>query len=464
MLGALARPRYAGALLLVLAALQVIYNAHLPLHGDEAYYWVWSRHPDLSYFDHPPMIAWMLGLATLLGSSELTVRLVPVLCMGLAAWLIRRLTFEIYGRTAAVLALIIFLVLPATQMGAMLATPDAPVILFWSLALYAGYRAVFDGATGWYLLTGAAIGLALLSKYTAILFPAAMLAFLLARRPNILLRGRAWLAVALALAIFAPVLVWNYRHDWVSFAFQYGHGSSADGGIHWGEWGEFLAGTFMAFSPVLFAIAIMAALEGKTLRDDRRLFVAAFMVLPLAFFAYKGLYKKMELNWVTIAFPAATVMVAGFISERRLWKSCMVGLVLALALSLAIKFPEALDLPANWNIQNRLAGYREAARALLQLRRPGEPLLADHYTTASLLGFYAPDHPLVRIPMPNRFSQYDLWSPTAPTRRPHGLYLASADEGDALNHVCGSAALLRVFSFLPPKGASKTFYFYRCGA
>lgn len=460
----LARPGVAGILLLALTALQLAYNAHLPLHGDEAYYWVWSQHPDLSYFDHPPMIAWLLALATLPGASELAVRLAPALCMGLSAWFVYKLTLEVHGRAAAALAVILFTALPATQMGALLSTPDAPVILFWSLALYASYRAVFSGDGGWHLGAGAAIGLALLSKYTAILFPASLLAFLLMRRRDVLSRGQTWLAMLVALTVFSPVLLWNYQHDWISFAFQYNHGSSEDTGLHWGSWFEFIAGSFLSFSPVFLAIALVATFDGKTLRDDRRLFVAIFFLLPLAFFLYKGLFKKMELNWVTIAFPAATVMAAGFIAERRLWKTLWFGLALALALSVAIKFPGALGLSGKWDVQNRLVGYREAAQELLTLRRPGEPLLADHYTTASLLAFYAPDHPLVRIPTPSRFSQYDLWPSPTPVGHPHGLYLASAERGAELKSICGTSSLLKAFIFNQPGYSRKAFYFYRCGA
>ncbi len=461
LLQTLAHRGVAPALILALTALQLVYAAHLPLHGDEAYYWAWSQHPALSYFDHPPMIAWLLALTTAFGASELAVRVVPALCMGLSTWFIYRLTLEIYGHSAAILALLVFVALPVTQMGALLATPDAPVVLFWSLGLYASYQAIFSARGVWFLGAGAAIGLALLSKYTAILFPAALFAFLLLRRRDLFLRGSTWRASLLGVAVFFPVLLWNAQHDWISFLFQYRHGSSSEGRLHWGTWFEFLAGIFLAFSPPLLFVALVAALGRRTWRDERRLFVALFLLLPLAFFLYKGLYKKMEPNWVAIAYPAAAVMAAGSIVERRLWKTLGFGLAMALALSLLIKFPVELGLPAKWNIQNRLVGDREAIADLLRLRRPGESLLADHYTTASLLGFYAPDHPVVGIPTPTRFSQYDLWS--SPSPHPRGLYLACEDRGSDLKSACGSATLLKVYHFEQPGYRGKDFYFYRCG-
>ena len=92
------------ALILLFLALQALYGAHLPLFGDEAYYWAWSRQPALSYFDHPPMVAWLLRLATMLATSEAAVRLVPLLCTGLSAWLVQALARDVYGKRAAVIA------------------------------------------------------------------------------------------------------------------------------------------------------------------------------------------------------------------------------------------------------------------------------------------------------------------------------------------------------------------------
>ena len=92
------------------------------------------------------MIAWLLGLATMTATSEAAVRMVPLLCTALGAWCIQALARDIYGKRAAALAVLIFLIMPATQFNVLVATPDAPLMLFWSLALYAGQRAVFLAA------------------------------------------------------------------------------------------------------------------------------------------------------------------------------------------------------------------------------------------------------------------------------------------------------------------------------
>lgn len=454
-------PRVAAGLLAILALWQLLYANGLPLFGDEAYYWTWSRDLAASFYDHPPMIAWLLRAATAFASTELTVRLVPVTCAALSGWLIHAIARDVYGARAAALALVLYVIMPATQLNALVATPDAPLLMFWTLALFATLRAIRDERTGDFAVTGVALGLAMLSKYTAVLLGGALLAFIILRRPRWLGRPGTWGAIVLALAVFSPVIVWNARHDWISFAFQYGHGTGADYTLDLGQWAEFLAGLAGIFSPPLFLLAGAACLSRATWRDPRRTLLALATLLPLALFAWKGLFAKMELNWAGVIFPSATVLAAGFIVEGRRWRWLAASALIALVLSALIKFPVALGLPARLNITDRLFGPREAITALLPLRRPGEPLMADHYTTASLLSFYAPDHPPVRIPVPTRFSQYDLRD-TAPAT-PHGLFLSRRADSGELARVCGSASLLRVFTATALGFAPKTFYFYRCG-
>lgn len=436
--------------------------------GDEAYYWTWSRRLDLSYFDHPPMIAWLLRLATMGVISEFAVRLVPLACFIGAGWLVWRLAEEIAGPRAATLSLLIFALMPATHIGAFAAVPDAPLLLFWTVALHAGHRMLLDPRRRWPLLTGLAIGLALLSKYTAILFPAQLLLFLFIWRRDALRLGRNWLAAAVALVVFLPVLIWNAQHDWVSLAFQYRHGADEGHGIQWSQWLGFVGGTFAVFSPILLTVALIGALRDLKQGSDSRRYLAVAFLVPLAFFVWKGLFRKVELNWVAIAFPAATILAGAYLAERKLTRTATAGLLLALLLTAVVKFPLAFGLPAKANPFNRFYANRAAVEALLSLRRDGEPLLADHYTTASLLSFYAPDHPAVSIPTVSRPSQYDIWSNQPSGAMPRGLYLSATRQGGELScseleWKCGSATFLKTLTVQEPGYLPRTFFFYRCG-
>lgn len=459
-------PHGAVAFIALFAVLQTFYNASHPLFVDEAYYWEWSRHLALSYFDHPPMTAWLIALTTLPGTSVLTVRLVPVLCYSLAAWWAHRLARRMYGERTAAVALLIFMAMPAVQLGYLLATPDASQILFWALAIHSSYRVLFEnGGVREYLATGLWIGASLLSRYTAVLFPAALLLFVVLRRPRLFLRWPIWAAMAVTVAAFSPVLIWNAEHHWIGFAFQYAHGTSGSYTLHLRAFFTFLGGLFGVFSPVFTGVLILALLDVFRRRaDDKNLFVALFVLVPVLFFMWKGLFKEMQLNWVAMAFLAGSLLTADFVVRRKLVKTFWTGLALAVLMDAIVKFPLAFPIPPKWDLLHRLEGYRSASLALLHYRKPGDALYGDYLTTASILSFYAPGHPLPGVPTPSRPSQYTLWQEEGLTPSGPGLYLATAPKGKALARSCSSYRLLQTFHYRYRDGGGKTFYLYRCDA
>ena len=200
--------------------------ATLPLHPDEAYYWLWSRHLALSYFDHPPMIAYFIKLATLFSQAELWVRLSGLFVSGACSIFVWLLAKDIFERKDIAAASVILLnVYPVAMAGSIIMSPDVPAFLFWTASLWAFWRIIKTNRAVWWYILGATFGAALLSKYTCVLLAPALLAYLF------FTEDRKWLATAhpymaifISLLMFSPVLIWNYSHQWVSFAFQLSHG------------------------------------------------------------------------------------------------------------------------------------------------------------------------------------------------------------------------------------------------
>ena len=165
----------------------------------------------------------------------------------------------------ALRAAIIMSVLPLAAAGLVLATPDAPLLAATAATLYCVVRAVEAGhdsrtSTRWWIVTGVSLGAAFLSKYTSILLPAGVLAAF-ATRPS--LRGRLrepgpYVACAVAALIFFPVLLWNARHDWISFAFSCGTDSPRRRARRslaaWKHEGDLFGGQAALASPILFVL------------------------------------------------------------------------------------------------------------------------------------------------------------------------------------------------------------------
>src|SRR5258708_38574396 len=117
--------------------LRVLYSGQIELIPEEAYYWNYSRHLDIGYLDHPPMVAWLIRLGTLLfGDTEFGVRFGPLCCGTVSSCFIYRLTRNVFGESSALLALGLAQVLPFFFMAGMIMTPDAPLTAAWAGSLY----------------------------------------------------------------------------------------------------------------------------------------------------------------------------------------------------------------------------------------------------------------------------------------------------------------------------------------
>src|SRR5205085_10402956 len=179
----------------------------------------------LSFLDHPPMISWFIRFGTaIFGDTNLGVRFT-----GIVAMLVTQLLLADIARrvTRDVRAIILALLMPeaALYYGLLMAkvAPDTALIPFAVAMLWSLVRFTQSGDARWWLAAGVFAGLALLSKFTAIMLLPAVLAFLLVPdwRRRWLFCPWPWLAVLMAVVVFLPVLIWNAQHDWASFHFQF---------------------------------------------------------------------------------------------------------------------------------------------------------------------------------------------------------------------------------------------------
>jgi Dolichyl-phosphate-mannose-protein mannosyltransferase len=195
---------------------------------DESYMVTAGRVPSLGYFDHPPTSWWLSwGAAHLFGTeAPWAVRLPFILLFVISQVLVFRITRLVADRQAgfwAVLAMNLAPVFSVTTGSWVL--PDGPLdaaLLGATLCLLHALPAKGGRGFGWWAATGLCAGLALFSKYSAALTIGGAFLCLLASRPHRhwLARPEPYVAAALALGVFSPVLIWNATHGWASFAFQ----------------------------------------------------------------------------------------------------------------------------------------------------------------------------------------------------------------------------------------------------
>jgi len=209
---------------------RLLFAASLGLGVDESYMVAAGRKLQLSYFDHPPIAWWMAwGIAHLTGSeSAVVVRLPSIGLFALTTFLMYRATATLFDPEAGLWAAVVLNLIPVLGITAgTWVLPDGPLfaaLLGVLCCLIHALRSHGRAAWGWWSATGACAGLALCSKYSAVLTLLGAGAFLATEpisRPW-LRRPHPYAAVGIALVIFLPVLIWNAGHGWVSFLFQGG--------------------------------------------------------------------------------------------------------------------------------------------------------------------------------------------------------------------------------------------------
>ncbi len=219
----------------VSALMRLVWAGSLGPGNDEAYHYLFTVHRDWSYFDHPPMLMVIesLGITAAGGLvNPLTLRLGFIALFGGSTWLMSRLTSRFYGERAGFYAALgLNLSAYFTAAASSFALPDGPLIFFWLLTLNTIATALErpERLRPW-IWVGVAWGGTLLSKYHGVFLPAGLTLYLVFDRSRrfVLLRPGPYLATAIGLICFAPVIYWNSTHDWASFAFQ---GGRAAGGV-----------------------------------------------------------------------------------------------------------------------------------------------------------------------------------------------------------------------------------------
>src|ERR1700689_1443978 len=192
--------------------------ARLPLGNGEAYYFTWSRFLDWSYYDHPPLVAWMVRLTTAFGVSSAAVRPGPILAAGIFGLLLYRLAERLVRPRAAFFALVLVTALPNFLASSFILNPEAPLAPLWVGFLLAieGMREEDDAYRP--LLAGALLGFAFLAKYPGVLLVPAAVLYVVAspRMRRWLGRPSFYAGRAVALVIALPVVAWNAARGWPS--------------------------------------------------------------------------------------------------------------------------------------------------------------------------------------------------------------------------------------------------------
>lgn len=442
---------------LVLLSMSLVVHAVLAssfhLSPDETQYALYSVNLGWSYFDHPPLVGWVQWPWAQLGGQDVLMRMVPMLSWALAAMGLMALTLElapshhptISNMLAQRAALLLWSLSPLPHLLGLALVPDtlllpitcAVMIVTWRLCSASSVQ-----SWRWWLALGALLGLAGLTKYTAVLIAVGVvLALLVAHGPRLLSRPQPWVAVLLAGVVISPVVLWNATHDWISFAYQFSH---AKGNTDWrpSRVAAFLLVQVLGYGLLLavgawraWRLARLAsdATSGATQPLSIALFCACFGLPTLLLLTYLSGRGSTLPHWSAAAWaaivPAAAWGCASLWQARRktlmalgAFQAVSCAVVAGLMLSGGVASEpgaQATSVPgqkvpgAQFNPMADLYGWDVAARrarelATSKVEGSKAPTLAVfNWTLASRIAWYAGPMPVKVVQ--RHLDQFGLW-------------------------------------------------------
>lgn len=392
---------------------RLVYIGFAPVTAQEAYYWLYAQNPALSYVDHPPLIAYSILLGTtLFGDNGFGIKFMAVVWSLLTNILLYVTACRVganqpgnQAKDTACIAVLIYNLTLFSHVFAVIQQPDSSLLFFWLLVLFFVQEFQQTGQRKNFIFAGIALGFALLCKYTAIVIvPGILMAIIFdSKLRKSLLTAYPYLALAIALTIFSPVILWNAEHDWSSFRMQFGHraGTAIDGSIIHYRYILQLFGTQLAMlTPLVFLLFIKSSL--KMAMEWRRHSVVRLQYLSGAVliigFTLISLTSKVKLHWLLPGYLGIIVSIAILFNEivvkRSKWMTMGVGFSLVLILACHLLF----IVPGVQIFQvNSWSGWRQFSEQVIKLQgkwggQDNVFIFTDSHKTAAYITLYSSNH------------------------------------------------------------------------
>ena len=384
---------YSSWLLLALAQ-----AASTELIADEAYYWVYSRFPAWGYFDHPPMIAFIIKSGYAIFHNELGVRLI---CALLSTFTIL-ITESLTERKNPFLFYTIVLSIGVFQIAGFLAVPDTPLLFFTALFFYA-YRS-FIKNTNWKntLLLAIAISLLFYTKYHGLL----IVLFTFLSNIKLFTRWQTWLAGLFVLILYAPHLLWQWDHDWVSI--RYHLFESNVNAYKFSYTTDYLLGQILLSGPLAGFILLPAAFIYKVKNQTEKALKFTLIGIYLIFLvsSFRG---KVEVNWTMPALIPLIILSHQFIIDKISWiKPLRIIAFVSLLLIIAARIYLVVDIGPDNSLKGRFHN-KDWAKTIADKTGDVPVVFYNSYQRASLFWFYSGKPSHSHNSYSDRKSNYNFW-------------------------------------------------------
>ena len=402
----------------------------IPIVADESYYYIWSAFPKLSYFDHPGMVSWLIYLGTHLLPihNPIGIRLFFIILSTATVFIwLTLLRKKNATLNQQLLFLALFVLNPLLGIGSIMATPDVPLVFFWSLAYYCFVRLFETLKIRWYVFLGVSLGLGFCSKYHIVLFVLAGAVTLLVNKKWRLLQPIGIFATLASGFVFSlPVLIWNYQNEWISFLFQINHGfGRSNYNFEWTY--SYLMGQVLIMSPF-----VALNLFRKRKASDNQI----FSVSQIIFFLTSTFKSVVEANWPIVAQPHALEDYILIEKTKRIRWTFYYWFFIYVSIAGILFSPAGSKILKNQLITNDVRPLVEAARTY-------RPLYGPTYQISSLLSWESK----VMVPKLRGFSRKDFYDSLEISVPAAKKFFVLKDVGSDWPDYLSSAKFLKLDSF-----------------
>ena len=307
-------------LIAIIIKLIAIFYTKLDLFGDEAQYWIWSKNLAWGYYSKPPLLAWVVGLYTLLiGNSFISIKLIPISIYFFSSFLIYFLSFALFKKKdLAIISAGSFYLLPSVTISSFLLSTDVVLIFFWILSLIFLIRTRENPSKINIIITGLCVGLSFLAKYAAVYFLISFVIFILIDKKTLIVflknKINTLIFIFSISIVLLPNIFWNKRNDWITFSHTSDNANLGKLNINFIQGLEFLISQSIMLGPLLVIFFII--FYKKVKYNYQTKFLLSFSLPVFLIVLVESVLVRANANWAAVGIIPMFILMVSYVYKN----------------------------------------------------------------------------------------------------------------------------------------------------
>jgi len=410
-------------ILVLSTILKFLLSGMFGLTDDESHYWQYAQYLDFSYYDHPPLVGYLIYLSTkIFGNNLYGVRIPAIFCSTVAIIYFYRLIKEIFGSQTALYSSLLLNFIPISFVGSIITIPETLLGMFWMMYTFYFYKFVLTEDVWVLYFCGMLLGVALLAKYTAVfLFIGSVFIILITPKlRKLLLKKDFYVYCLISVIIFSPVILWNIVHKFVSFKYQFGHAIGTKILFSLKTFVENFGFQAGYISPVVFVLLWYSIIYVFFVKKDINRFLLYFVLPGIIFFIGLSFKNKLLPHWPAVLYFMLVPYIQFLDKKRTLYYISLVSSILITSFVILISLFGIIKIPEkyhNADTPDKLYGWEVAASELniLLSKYPSSFVLTHKYFVAGQIRFgltkYFKNNKIPEVfCIDDYLNQYDFWN------------------------------------------------------